>query len=62
MRDRYPAYPTVPPDFLVPPDLQPDYLDVPGVILTDEDNVSARILDKQSHLAKQTAIITIGHL
>ncbi|MCF1592535.1 class I adenylate-forming enzyme family protein [Streptomyces muensis] len=45
--DRYPVHPTLPPEWLVPPEDQPDYLTVPGVELDDAVNLGAALSDEQ---------------
>jgi 2-aminobenzoate-CoA ligase len=44
MKDRYPAYPTIPAGCLVPEELQPEYRPLPGCDLPDDANLALRIL------------------
>ena len=43
MKDRYPELATIPADSLVPPELQPDYVDLPGRRLPEEANAGRTI-------------------
>ena len=58
-RDIYPSYPTIPPGYLVPPELQPDYLQLPGYTVADDANAGVALSD--AHVAagrgEQVAII-----
>jgi 2-aminobenzoate-CoA ligase len=44
VKDRYPAYPSIDPSWLVPPEDQPEYLDLPGRRLAPDANLAAAIL------------------
>ena len=45
MRDSYPSYPGLPDDYLVPPELQPEYLDLPGRTLPPGANAGDLLAD-----------------
>ena len=58
-RDIYPSYPTIPSGYLVPPELQPDYLPLSGYAVADDANAGVALSD--AHVAagrgEQVAII-----
>ena len=45
MKDIYPLLETLPAEWLVPPDSQPDYLPLPGVRLPDDANIGVQLSD-----------------
>lgn len=47
MPDQYPIYPTLPSDWLVAPENQPTYLEIPGVVLDEGMNLGAALSDAQ---------------
>jgi 2-aminobenzoate-CoA ligase len=61
MRDSYPSYPGLPDAFLVPPDLQPDYLDVPGRTLPPDANVGDLLADAHVRAGHGGDIAVIHH-
>lgn len=59
MPDIYPDYPALPAEWLVRPEDQPDYLELPGVILDESVSLGAALSDAQvaRGLGEQVAII-----
>ena len=49
MRDVYPSYPSLPPEWLVPPDRQPEYLPIPGLTLAERIDLGEALSD--AHVA-----------
>jgi 2-aminobenzoate-CoA ligase len=45
MKDIYPLLETLPAEWLVPPDFQPDYLPLPGISLPDDANIGVQLSD-----------------
>jgi 2-aminobenzoate-CoA ligase len=60
MKDVYPAYPTVPGDYLVPPEFQPEYQDMSGILSTGRANVTEHIVRGEGGRASQVAIVWSG--
>ena len=57
MRDVYPRFRNLPADYLVAPELQPEYLDLPGLTLDDTANLADHILGRAGSRAGALAII-----
>jgi 2-aminobenzoate-CoA ligase len=59
MRDSYPSYPGLPDAYLVPPELQPEYLDLPGHNLAPDANVGDLLADAHVRAGRggDTAVI-----
>jgi 2-aminobenzoate-CoA ligase len=58
MSDLYPSS-TIPTDYLVPPDLQPDYLELAGVDLSDHFNVAEFLVDAHVRAGRANAVAAI---
>lgn len=61
MKDVYPDLPTIPSEWLVPPELQPEYLDVPGVELADDANLAHGVCDAHVDAGHGDALAVIDH-
>jgi 2-aminobenzoate-CoA ligase len=61
MPDQYPDYPSLPLEWLVPPEDQPDYLDVPGVVLDEGQTLGAALSDARVLLGQGDDIAIIHH-
>src|SRR5690348_14822357 len=61
MRDTYPSYPGLPDAFLVPPALQPEYLDLPGLVLPPDANVGDQLADAHVRAGHGGDLAVIHH-
>jgi 2-aminobenzoate-CoA ligase len=61
MRDAYPSYAGLPDNYLVPPELQPEYLDLPGVTLAADANVGDLLADAHVRAGHGDDIAVIHH-
>jgi 2-aminobenzoate-CoA ligase len=61
MRDSYPSYPGLPDAYLVPPELQPEYLEMPGRTLAADANVGDLLADAHVRAGHGADIAVIHH-
>jgi 2-aminobenzoate-CoA ligase len=61
MKDIYPVCSTIPDGYLVPPEFQPEYLEIPGLSIPDSANVGLALSDEQVALGRGNGIALIYH-
>jgi 2-aminobenzoate-CoA ligase len=61
MKDRYPVYPALPSNNLVPPESQPEYLELPGRVLEPTANLADALVDAHVREGRGDAVAAIHH-